>query len=130
MATPPPATSSTHHRKVELTTASDLAHLARLARAAASARLDAAFPLPPTAGGGAEGEEERRRAEQEPDALRASVADLLDAFVARTYAGVRANASAAGGDMQPLGDDADDDDGERKKNPPHWGGASSRGGLC
>ncbi len=108
MATTPPATSSNHHRKVELTTASDLAHLARLARAAASARLDAAFPLPPTTTTAGDGGRE-----PEPDALRASVAGLLDAFVARTYAGVRANASAAGGDLHPLGDDDDGgDDGE------------------
>jgi hypothetical protein len=104
--TPPPAASSTHHRKVELTTASDLAHLSRLARAAATARLDAAFPLPPpaAAGAGADGGEE-------PDALRASVAGLLDAFVARTYAGVRANSSAGGGDFpatDPDGAAADD----------------------
>src|SRR5690242_386209 len=99
--TPPPATSAAHHRKIELTAASDLTHLARLARAAATARLDAAFPLP--RGGDDNGREEDA---DEPDALRARVASLLDAFVARTYAGVRANASAAGGDLAPSpGDD-------------------------
>jgi hypothetical protein len=100
MATPPPI-SSTHHRKIELTTASDLTHLTTLARAASTTRLDTAFPPPPS---------DAAAPDAPPDELRARVAHLLDAFVARTFTGVRANACVAGADL-PAGNGEEDEDG-------------------
>jgi kinetochor protein Mis14/NSL1 len=80
----PTASTTTAHRKIELQSPTELAYLQQLGQHAATAKLTTAFPPSLT---------------DPDDALRARVAELLDGFVTRTYAGVRANVSANGFDL-------------------------------
>ncbi|XP_014555148.1 hypothetical protein COCVIDRAFT_103053 [Bipolaris victoriae FI3] len=83
------------HRKIELQSPSDLIYLTSQIRTAARQKLDLHLPPVPSA-------------PAEPDDLRRSVEDLVDAFVAQVLRGMRQNISINGIDI--IGDaDADAD---------------------
>ncbi|KAJ5029299.1 hypothetical protein J3E72DRAFT_363641, partial [Bipolaris maydis] len=74
------------HRKIELQSPSDLTYLTSQIRTAARQKLD--LHLPPVTSSTAE-----------PDDLRRSVEDLVDAFVAQVLRGMRQNISINGIDI-------------------------------
>ncbi|KAF2445934.1 hypothetical protein P171DRAFT_454379 [Karstenula rhodostoma CBS 690.94] len=77
------------HRKIELQSPADLAHLTTRLRTLARQKLDLHLPAqPPTT---------------TPDDLRAHVEALVDAFVARLLAGMRQNICINGVDVVPRG---------------------------
>jgi kinetochor protein Mis14/NSL1 len=92
-SSPSQTTATTSYRKIELQSPTDLSFLQSLATSASHTKLNTAFPTSSTS---------------PDDALRSHVASLMDDFLARTYAGVRANVTANGVDLAALaqGDDA------------------------
>lgn len=74
----------TAHRRIDLQSPADLAHLERAASAAAAAKLD--LHLPPSTAGG-------------EDELRVAVESLVNEFVARTWRGARMSVSVNGIDL-------------------------------
>jgi kinetochor protein Mis14/NSL1 len=73
------------HRKIELQSPADLTYLITQAQTSSTSKLSTAFPTidDPSS----------------DDVMRGRVASLLDEFLARTYAGVRANVSVNGMDV-------------------------------
>ncbi|KAL6707836.1 hypothetical protein ACN47E_003736 [Coniothyrium glycines] len=80
----------TQHRKIELQSPQDLTYVATRLRSAARQKLD--LHLPPVSTSSA----------TEPDELRQSVEQLVDAFVAQLLGGMRANISINGLDVVPA----------------------------
>ncbi|KAF1357948.1 hypothetical protein EJ07DRAFT_180575 [Lizonia empirigonia] len=74
------------HRKIELQSPGDLTHLVSQIRTAARQKLDLHLPLQPSS-------------DNTPDDLRAQTEHLVDAFVARVLAGLKANISINGIDV-------------------------------
>ncbi|RMZ72057.1 Kinetochore mis14 [Pyrenophora seminiperda CCB06] len=84
------------HRKIELQSPSDLAYLTSKIRTAARQKLD--LHLPPVSD------------TSEPDELRRSVEDLVEAFVAQVLQGMRQNISINGIDVVARGRSGDEVD--------------------
>jgi kinetochor protein Mis14/NSL1 len=105
MASP---SSHAHLRKIELQSPLDLAHLEAQARKAARSRIDAA--LPPT----------ERTAAGEDDIVRRRVEELVDAYIKRTFEGVRRNVCVNGMDFDEGEDGKGGRDLEEGKRPPSF----------
>ena len=88
------STMDSSHRKIELQSPSDLSYLTSQIRTTARQKLD--LHLPPVTSSTAE-----------PDDLRRSVEDLVDAFVAQVLRGMRQNISINGIDVVNAVDDSD-----------------------
>ncbi|KAF2796569.1 hypothetical protein K505DRAFT_373126 [Melanomma pulvis-pyrius CBS 109.77] len=90
------------HRKIELQSPADLTYITALLRTAATQRLNNALPPSPSS----------TTPPPTPDAYRAKVSSLVDAFVAEVLQGLRTNISINGLDVAPGMDDDDGGDEE------------------